>query len=60
MSDILLSFFQLVGVVSLVAFVAVLCAVAIAAAYNTRPKPMIMRGEFRCYVNRRRLSHERC
>ena len=60
MNDLIIGLLQLVGVVSLIAFVGALCAATLIALTDRnpwpKPKPMIMRGEYRCYVNRRRVS----
>jgi len=58
-NDLIIGLLQLVGVVSLVAFVGALCAATLIALTDRNPwpkRPMFMHGEYRCYVNRRRVS----
>ena len=58
MRDTFLAFLELMGVVSIVGFIAAMCVATAKAIEGLRapwPKPMIMRGEFRSYVNRIRI-----
>lgn len=58
MADAVWAFFELMGVVSICGFIAAgLAAVvmAIDGLGTTTKQPMIMRGEYRCYINRQRI-----
>lgn len=56
MYETLIAFFELMGVVSICGFIAAMLAAVVMAIDSLKlpkPKPMIMRGEYRCYINRK-------
>jgi len=52
LSSFLLGFFETIGVVSIIGAIAALCVAITRAVYDMQKVPMIIKGEYRSYINR--------